>query len=169
MIRSLGKKKPKIAGSVFVSEGAYIVGDIIVGENSSIWPGAVLRADAFRIRIGCNCSIQDNCVIHAGTTDVIIGDNVIIGHGSIIHCARIGDIVLVGMHSSLMNFSEIADFCIVGAHSMVKDNFKVPTRSLVSGIPATIKRTVNKKEIDNIISASNFYIDLSKKFKKQRL
>lgn len=169
MIRNLGKKRPKIDASVFVSENAYVVGDIKIGRNSSIWPGAVLRADRFRIQIGYNCNIQDNCVIHAGISDVMIGNNVTVGHGSIIHCARIGDHVLIGMDTTLGIFSEIGDYCIIGAHSMVKDNFKVPPRSMVVGVPARIKRTVNRKEIERIISAANFYVDLSRDFKKRGL
>jgi carbonic anhydrase/acetyltransferase-like protein (isoleucine patch superfamily) len=169
MIKSLGKKKSKIDASVFVSENAYAVGDIKIGRNSSIWPGAVLRADRFRIQIGCNCNIQDNCVIHAGMSDVIIGNDVTVGHGSIIHCARIGNNVFIGMHTTLGIFSEIGDYCMIGAHSMVKDNFRVPARSLVVGVPARIKRTVNRKEIERIISAANFYVDLSRDFKKSGL
>ena len=144
MIRSLGKRKPRIDTSVFISEGAYVVGDIEIGKNSSIWPGAVLRADGFRIRIGSNCSIQDNCVIHAGVSDVIIGDQVIIGHGTVIHCSRIGNTVLIGMHATLSNFSEISDFSIVGAHSLVADHFQVPARSLAVGVPARVKRSVTR-------------------------
>ncbi len=166
MIRSFGGKKAKINASAFVSEDAYIVGDIKIGRNSSIWPGVVLRADRFRIQIGHNCNIQDNCVIHAGMTDVIVGDNVTIGHGSIIHCARIGDNVLIGMHTTLGIFSEIGDYCLIGAHSLVKDNLKVPPKSLVVGVPAQIKRAVNRKEIERIISAASFYVELSRDFKK---
>jgi len=169
MIKSFGKKKSKIDASVFVSENAYAVGDIKIGRNSSVWPGAVLRADRFRIQIGCNCNIQDNCVIHAGMSDVIIGNDVTVGHGSIIHCARIGNNVFIGMHTTLGIFSEIGDYCMIGAHSMVKDNFRVPARSLVVGVPARIKRTVNRKEIERIISAANFYVDLSRDFKKRGL
>jgi carbonic anhydrase/acetyltransferase-like protein (isoleucine patch superfamily) len=169
MIRNLGKRKPKIDVSVFVSEYAYIVGDVEIGKNSSVWPGVVLRADRFRIRIGYNFNIQDNCVIHAGISGVIIGNNVTIGHGSVIHCARIGDNVLIGMNTTLNNFSEIGGFCIIGAHSMIKDNFKVPSRSLAVGVAARAKRTLNNKEIDEIISASIFYVDFSREFKKQGL
>ncbi len=169
MIRNFGKKKPKIDPSVFVSENAYLVGDIKIGRNSSIWPGAVLRADRFRIQIGSNCSIQDNSVIHAGMADVIIGDNVIVGHGSIIHCAKIGDNVLIGMNATLGFYSEIGDYCIIGAHSMVKDNFKIPPNSLVMGVSARIKRALNKKEIERIASAADFYTGLSRDFKKEGL
>jgi len=169
MIKSFGRKKPRIDPSVFVSENAYIVGDVSIGRNSNIWPGAVLRADRFRIQIGCNSSIQDNCVIHAGIADVIIGNNVIVGHGSVIHCARIGNNVLIGMNTTLGIFAEIGDDCIIGAHSMVKDYSKIPPRSLVIGVPAKIKRTINRKEIERILSGANFYVDLSRDFKKQGL
>ena len=167
MIRSLGKKKPKIDASVFVSENAYLVGDIKIGRNSSIWPGAILRADRFRIQIGDNCNIQDNCVIHAGMADVIIGNNVSVGHGSVIHSARIGDNVLIGTHTTLDISSEIGDYCIISPHSMVKDNFKVPPRSLVAGYSARIKRTVREKDIEIIICTANFYVALSRDFKKR--
>jgi len=169
MIRELGGKKPKIADSAFVSEAAYVVGDVEIWENSSIWPGAVLRADRFRIRIGSNSNIQDNCVVHAGFSDINIGNNVTIAHGSMIHCARIGNHVFIGMHTVLNNQSEIEDFCVIGAYSMVKDNFKVPARSLAVGIPVRIVRALNDQELERILSGSNFYVELGKEFKKYGL
>ena len=169
MIRELGEKKPKIAESAFVSEAAYVVGDVEIGENSSIWPGAVLRADRFRIQIGSNTNIQDNCVVHAGFSDVNIGNNVTIAHGSMIHCARIGDNVFIGMHAVLGNQSEIEDFCMIGAYSMVKDHFKVPTNSLAVGIPVRIVKALNDRGLERISSASNFYVELAKEFKKYGL
>ncbi len=169
MIRGLGEKKPKIAESAFVSEAAYVVGDVEIGENSNIWPGAVLRADRFRIQIGSNSNIQDNCVVHAGFSDVTIGNNVTIGHGSMIHCSRIGNNVFIGMHAVLNNRSEIEDFCMIGAYSMVKDNFKIPAGSLAVGIPAKIKRELSGQELERISSGSSFYVELAKEFKKYGL
>jgi len=169
MIRELGEKRPKIAESAFVSEAAYVVGDVEIGENSSIWPGAVLRADRFRIQIGSNTNIQDNCVVHAGFSDVNIGSNVTIAHGSMIHCARIGDNVFIGMHAVLGNQSEIEDFCMIGAYSMVKDHFKVPTNSLAVGIPVRIVSALNDRELERISNGSNFYVELAKDFKKYGL
>ena len=169
MIRELGEKRPKIAESAFVSEAAYVVGDVEIGENSSIWPGAVLRADRFRIQIGSNTNIQDNCVVHAGFSDVNIGNNVTIAHGSMIHCARIGDNVFIGMHAVLGNQSEIEDFCMIGAYSMVKDHFKVPTNSLAVGIPVRIVKALDDRGLERISSASNFYVELAKEFKKYGL
>ncbi len=169
MIRELGEKKPKMAESAFVSEAAYVVGDVEIGENSSIWPGAVLRADRFRIRIGSNSNIQDNCVVHAGFSDVHIGNNVTIAHGSMIHCARIGNHVFIGMHAVLNNQSEIEDFCMIGACSMVKDRFKIPTGSLAVGIPVRIVRALHDRELKRISNGSNFYVELAKEFKKYGL
>lgn len=169
MIKELGEKKPKIAESAFVSEAAYVVGDVEIGENSSIWPGAVLRADRFRIRIGSNSNIQDNCVVHAGFSDINIGNNVTIAHGSMIHCARIGSNVFIGMHAVLGNQSEIEDFCMVGAYSMVKDHFKIPTNSLAVGIPVRIVRVLNDRELERISNGSKFYVELAKEFKKYGL
>ena len=166
MIRALGEKKPKIADSAFVSEAAYVVGDVEIGENSSIWPGAVLRADRFRIRIGSNCNVQDNCVVHPGFADLNIGNNVTMGHGSVIHCARIGDNVFIGMHSVLSNQSVIEDFCMIGAYSMVRDHFIVPTRSLAVGIPAKIVRALNDKDLERIASGSKTYVELAREFRK---
>ena len=169
MIRELGEKKPKIVESAFVSEGAYVVGDVAIGENSSIWPGAVLRADRFRIQIGSNSNIQDNCVVHAGFSDVHIGNNVTIGHGSMIHCARIGNNVFIGMHAVLGDQSEIEDFCMIGAYSMVKDQFKVPANSLAVGIPARIVRVLDNRELERILNGSRTYVELAKEFKKSGL
>ena len=169
MIRGLGEKKPKIADSAFVSEAAYLVGDIEIGEHSSIWPGAVLRAERFKIRIGSHSNIQDNCVVHAGFADIDIGNHVTIAHGSIIHCARIGNNVFIGMHSVLNNQSEIEDFCMIGAHSLIKDKFKVPARSLAVGIPMRVVRTLNDQELEQILSGSHFYTELAEEFKKYGL
>jgi carbonic anhydrase/acetyltransferase-like protein (isoleucine patch superfamily) len=169
MIRELGERKPKIDETAFVSEAAYVVGEVEIGENSSIWPGAVLRADRFRIRIGSNSNIQDNCVVHAGFSDIYIGNKVTIAHGSMIHCARIGNHVFIGMHAVLNDQSVIEDFCMIGAHSMVKEHFKVPTRSLVVGVPARIVRPLNDQELERILSGSSFYVELAKEFKKHEL
>lgn len=166
MIRGLGEKRPKIADSAFVSEAAYLVGDIEIGEHSSVWPGAVLRADRFKIRIGSYSNIQDNCVVHPGFADINIGNHVTIAHGSVIHCARIGNNVFIGMHSVLNNQAEIDDFCLIGAYSLIKEKIKVPPKSLVVGIPSRVVRTLNDQELGRILSGSQYYSELAKEFKK---
>lgn len=138
MIRSFNGKTPRIAPSAFVSEAAYVVGDVEIGEGSSVWPGAVIRADFAPIRIGNNSHIEDNCVLHTGGP-LTIGDHVTAGHGVVIHCRRIGDNCLIGNNSTILDDVEIGEQCIVGAGALVLAGTKVPPRSFVVGVPATVR------------------------------
>ncbi len=139
MIRAFNGHRPKIADSAFVSEWAYVVGDVEIGENSGVFPGAVIRADFGAIRIGSNCLIEDNCVLHSGA-DLVIGDNVIIGHGAVVHCARVGDNVLIGNNATVLDYTEIGNNCVVGANSMVSSGLKIPDNSFAVGVPARVKK-----------------------------
>ena len=182
MIRAFNGKMPKIADSAFVSEWAYVVGDVEIGENSSVWPGAVIRGDFDSIRIGRNCHIEDNSVLHGGTT-VDIGDDVIIGHSAVIHGLRIGDDVLVGNNATVLDFAEIGDHCIIGANSMVAAGQKIPSNSFVVGVPAEIKRELSSDKMKEMhrrmavrysqIAGKEMptlsYSDLAKKYKEQGL
>jgi carbonic anhydrase/acetyltransferase-like protein (isoleucine patch superfamily) len=137
-IRSLGEKVPVVAASAWVSEAAYVVGDVELGEGTSVWPGAVVRGDFGSIRVGSYSVIEDNCVVHSGG-EMSIGDYDIIGHSVVAHCARIGSSCLVGNHSTLLDDAEIGDFCLVAAGSLVAARMIVPDRSFVSGAPATVE------------------------------
>jgi len=144
MIRSFNGKTPSIAATAFVSEAAYVVGDVVIGEGSSIWPGAVLRGDFGCIRIGKNVAVEDNCVIHSGTPsapvgDVDIGDRVMIGHGAVLNGRRIGSHVLIGMNATVLHDSEIGNESIVAAGCLVGQGMIVPDRSLVVGVPGRIR------------------------------
>ena len=118
MIREFKDKKPRIASTAFVSESACVIGDVEIGDHSSVWPGAVVRGDFASIKIGNNTQIEDNCVMHAGS-DQVIGDNVHIGHGAVVHCSKIGNNVLVGIQSTVLDGVEIGDYCVIGAYSLV--------------------------------------------------
>jgi carbonic anhydrase/acetyltransferase-like protein (isoleucine patch superfamily) len=173
MIRSLGDKKPKIAKSAFVSEAAYIIGEVEIGENSSVWPGAVIRADFGSIRIGKNTAIEDNCVIHAGTPSepgyrekMTIGDNVHIGHGAVVNCRKIGNNVLIGMNATILHDIEIGDFCIIAAGCLVSQGMKVPDRSLVVGVPGKIKGQVTDEQLWWVEEAPKIYVEMTKRYKE---
>jgi len=175
MILSFDGKTPKIADSVFVSESAHIIGDVEIGENSSVWPGAVIRGDFGKITLGKNCAIEDNCVIHSGSPstedsicDLIIGDNVQIGHGAILNCRRIGNHVLIGINSTILHDVDIGDFCIIGAASMVSQNMKIPDRSFVVGVPAKIKGNITSNQLFWLEQAPKVYARLAEKYKKER-
>lgn len=176
MIRSLGGKTPKIAESAFVSEAAYVIGDVEIGENSSVWPGAVIRGDFGSIKIGKNTAIEDNCVIHAGTPstpsyreDVTIGDNVHIGHGAVINCRRIGSNVLIGMNSTILHDAEIGDFCIIGAGCLVRQGMKIPDKSFVAGVPGEIKGEASPEQLWWVEEGPQIYVELVKRYKEQGL
>ncbi len=152
MIRSLNGKAPVIAESAFVSEAACIIGDVVIGEHSSIWPGAVIRGDIGRITIGNNTAVEDNVVIHAGSIssadqNLTIGDYVQIGHAAAINCRKIGSHVLVGMNATLLHDAEIGDYCIIAAGCMVSQAMQIPDRSFVVGLPAEIKGEVTAEQL----------------------
>ena len=168
MIRDFNGNSPQIAPTAFVSEAAYIVGDVEIGENSSIWPGAVLRADFGKIIIGKNTCIEDNSVVH-GAADVTIGDNTIIGHGAIVHCSKIGNNVLVGNNATILDGAEIGDFCIIGAGSVVAPETKIAEISVVTGIPARIKGQLSQKQLTQLRLGPDIYAKLAQKYKHQGL
>jgi carbonic anhydrase/acetyltransferase-like protein (isoleucine patch superfamily) len=142
-VRAVGDKVPVIAPTAWVSEAAYVVGDVHLGEDTSVWPGAVVRGDFGSIRIGRNTVIEDNCVVHSGAP-MTIGDDIIVGHAVVLHCASVGSKCLIGNHATLLDHAEIGDLVLVAAGSLVLPRTKVPDRSFVSGSPATIKPLSDK-------------------------
>ena len=175
MIRSFNGKTPKIAESAFVSEAAYIVGDVEIGENSSVWPGAVIRGDMGKITIGKNAVIEDNCVIHSGApsmppvSDVTIGDNVIMGHGAVSNCRKIGNNALISMNSTILHEAEIGDYSIIAAGCIVKEKMIVPPDSFVVGVPAEIKGELSEEQRWWSVNSSRIYQEWARQYKEQGL
>lgn len=134
-VRSLGPKVPRISSTAWVSEAAYVVGDVELADGSTVWPGAVIRGDFSSVRVGVNSVVEDNCVVHTGEP-LVIGDNTTIGHSVVVHCRRVGSNCLIGNHAILLDGAEIGDFCLVAAGSLVLGRVTVPERSFVSGSPA---------------------------------
>jgi carbonic anhydrase/acetyltransferase-like protein (isoleucine patch superfamily) len=168
MVRTVNGKTPKIASTAFISEAAYVVGDVEIGENSSVWPGAVIRGDVATIKIGNNTQIEDNCVVHTGEP-LVIGDNVHVGHGVVIHCLKIGNTVLIGNNATILNGAEIGDFCLIAANSLVMERMKIPSDSFVTGIPAEVKSKITPAQIARIEDGVKFYVRLSQKYKQEGL
>ncbi len=172
MIRSFGGKTPRIAASAFISEAAYIIGDVEIGENSSVWPGAVIRGDMGKITIGANTSIEDGGIIHSGSrspivSDVVIGDMVQFGHGAVSNCRRIGNNVLIGMNATLLHDVEIGSHCVIAAGCVVQERMKVPDNSLVAGVPGKIKGNVPPEHLWWVEQAPLIYVDLARQHKEQ--
>ena len=126
------------------------MGSVVIGENSSVWPGAAIRGDFGRITIGRNSVIQDNCVVH--TDDYLdIGDNVLVTHGAVIHGRRIGNNVLLGINAVILEDAEIGDYCLIGASALVLQGERIPDKSLVIGIPGKVRpmSPENLKRLEN--------------------
>jgi carbonic anhydrase/acetyltransferase-like protein (isoleucine patch superfamily) len=172
MIRSFNGKTPRVAASAFVSEAAYIVGDVEIGENSSLWPGAVVRGDTGRVVIGRNTAVEDGCIVHSGIppeADLFIGNMVNIGHGAVVHCRRIGNNVLVGINAVVLHSAEIGDFCLVGAGCVVSEGMKVPENSFIVGVPGKIKGKVPEKQMVWLKDVPLEYTQLGRKYRDEGL
>lgn len=169
MVKSFSGKAPEIANSAFVAENASIIGDVKIGENSSIWYGAVLRGDITSITIGKNSNIQDNATVHVGIkSPAIIGDSVTVGHNALVHGAKIGNNVLVGMGSVVLDNAEIGDNSIIGAGAVVTSNTIVPPDSLVLGVPAKVVKKLSHTQIAGNSMNALGYVALGKKFKSEQ-
>ncbi len=165
MILGFNSNKPVLKGGNFVAPNAVIIGNVFLGENSSVWFGAVIRADIDRVEIGANSNLQDNAVIHIERgKPTIIGDEVTIGHSAIIHAAFIERRTLIGMGSIILDGARICEGSIVAAGALITPRMIVPPRSLVAGVPAKIKRNVTDEEFEAIKESAKIYVELAKKY-----
>lgn len=165
MIRSLGDKAPKIHPTAYISEAAYVAGDVEIGEDSSVWPGAVIRGDFGKIVIGKNSHIEDNCVVHTGES-VEIGDNVIVGHAVTVHCSKIGNNCMIGIGAILLQGAEIGDGCFIAAGSLVAPNEKIKAKSLYMGSPARLKEQLTDEKIAMVSAGAEFYRNMAQRYKE---
>lgn len=150
----------KIAEWVYFAEGAKIIGDVEIGEGSSVWYNAVVRGDSNPIVIGENTNVQDNAVLHVSHSHALsVGDNVTIGHGAIVHGCIIGNNVLIGMGAIVLDGAVVEDNCIIGAGALVTQNKVVPEGSLCFGNPAKVVREITEEENLSILENANVYAD----------
>lgn len=141
MIEKYKDKNPKIHDSCFVASSADIIGDVTVGEHSSIWYKAVLRGDVNRIEVGKYSNVQDGCIVHVGNEQpTIIGDNVTIGHGAIIHGCTLKNGAFVGMGAIILDGAIIGEGALIGAGALVTEGKEIPPYSLAVGVPARVIR-----------------------------
>ena len=167
MIKSFNGKTPQIHPTAFVSETAYIVGEVTICENASIWPGAVVRGDFGSISIGKNATIEDNCVVHSW--DCVIGDNVLVGHGAVIHCKSVGNGSMVGINAVLLQGVEIGEQCFIAAGALVTPNTKIPPRSLVMGSPAKVQEQLSEERLRIMTVGKDAYVQLGQEYKQHGL
>lgn len=165
-IRSYAGKQPVIGDGAFVAETAMVIGDVHVGQRSSLWYGVVVRGDVYHIRIGDETSIQDNTVIHvtSGRHATVVGSRVTIGHGVILHGCTIDDECIIGMGAIVMDHARIGKHCVVGAGALVTPGTEIPDGQLVIGSPARAKRELSAEEHDWIRSSADHYVALAARY-----
>src|SRR5688572_2498992 len=160
--RFLGQS-PKVHPSAYIAPGATVIGDVTLGEEASVWFGAVLRGDINRIVIGPRSNIQDGAVVHlADDFGTSVGELVTVGHKAIVHACTIGNEVLVGMNAVILDGAEIGDHCIIGAGALVTGGKKIPPGSLVLGSPAKVVRELTPEERAGIRVWADRYVQLSR-------
>ncbi|AEY65790.1 gamma carbonic anhydrase family protein [Clostridium sp. BNL1100] len=166
MVKDFNNITPKIHETAFVAPNSTVIGDVVLGENTTIWYNAVLRGDIDSIVVGDNTNIQEGCILHCKKgIEVRLGSHVTIGHGAILHSCSIGNNTLVGMGAIVLDSAEIGNNCLVAAGSVVTPRTKIPDGCLVAGSPAEIKRTLSEQEIAEIKCNANEYINLLKYYK----
>ncbi len=165
MILEFKGKFPRISKNVFIHETAVVIGNVEIGDFSSIFPNAVVRGDRDKIVIGRYVNVQDNVTIHVSEGySVYIGDYTSIGHNAVIHGCKIGENVLIGMNAVVMNGAEIGSNSIVGACALVTENKKFPERSLIIGVPARVVRELSEEEVEMIRKNAEIYRKLAEEY-----
>lgn len=165
MLSELDGKSPNVHESAFVSETAHLIGDVRVGPDSSVWPGAVIRADSGKIEIGQGSNVQDNSVLHADD-DAYIGDGVTLGHGVVCHARSIGDGSLIGNGSVLNDGVVIGDRCLVAAGSVIPENTVIEAEMLVRGIPGRAIGKIRQRHADLQKLAAESYVARIARYKR---
>ena len=151
---------PRVAANAYVDESAQIIGDVEIGEESSVWMNVVIRGDVHAVRIGRRTNIQDGTIVHVmrDTHPTTIGDEVTVGHGAIVHGSTIDHRVLIGMGAILLNGVEVGSDSIVAAGTLLPEGAKMPPRSLVMGSPGKVRRTLTDQEIASIRWYADNYV-----------
>lgn len=160
---------PQIDATAFIQDSAQIIGDVIIGAQSSVWFNVVIRGDVHHIRIGARTNVQDNATVHV-TRDrwpTIIGDDVTVAHGVILHGCRIADRCLIGIGAIVMDGVEIADDCLIAAASLITPGTKIPPGQLVLGSPAKVARPLRPDELAHLKRSASNYIEYAETYRRE--
>lgn len=160
--------RPTIGRNAWIDPAARVIGRVTIGEDSSVWPGAVIRGDVNSIVIGARTSIQDGSVLHVASArlagadgiPLVIGDDCTVGHGVILHACTVGNRCLIGMGAIVMDGAVIGDEVIIGAGALVPAGKKLPSRTLWVGSPARQQRALDAKEISHLAESAAHYVAL---------
>lgn len=167
MIKAFNGHTPVIPEGCFVAENATVIGNVTLGEDASVWFGAVVRGDGDSIVVGKGSNVQDCAVLHTDKGfQLILGEKVTVGHSAVVHGAEVGDNVVIGMHATLLNGCKIGKNSIIGAGALVREGQVIPDNSLVVGCPAKIIRELPAEQIEGNTGNADHYIELAKTYQK---
>ena len=160
MLRPYKGVSPRVHESAYVDDSAQVIGDVEIGEESSVWMNAVVRGDVHSIRIGRRSNIQDGTIVHVmnRTHPTHIGNDVTIGHAAVVHGSMLADRILIGMGAILLNGATVGDDCIVAAGTLLTEGTKIPPRSLVMGSPGKVRRELSEIEVASIRDYADRYV-----------
>ncbi len=158
---------PRLGRDVYIADGARVIGDVHLGDEASVWFGAILRGDYMPIRVGAGTNIQDNAVVHitSGQSGATLGEGVTVGHAAIIHGCTIGSGCLIGMGSIVLDGAVVGEGSFVAAGSLVTPGTLIPPRSFVVGRPAKVTRAVSETDVVMIRAAAAGYVQYAREFR----
>jgi carbonic anhydrase/acetyltransferase-like protein (isoleucine patch superfamily) len=160
MLRPYRGTMPTVHETAYIDASAQVIGDVVIGEESSVWMNVVIRGDVHHIRIGRRTNVQDGTVVHVmrDTHPTTIGDEVTIGHGAVVHGCTIADRCLIGMGAIILNGAVIGEDSIVAAGTLVVEDAQIPPRSLVMGSPGKVRRSLSDAEVASILDYASRYV-----------
>ena len=169
MIAAYAGKTPALDPTAFVVASATVIGDVVVGADSSIWFGAVVRGDIEAIRIGARSNVQDNATLHVvgGKFGTTLGDGVTVGHNAIVHGCVVEDGALIGMGAIVLDGAVVGAESLIGAGAVVPPGSRIPARSLVLGSPGKVVRALSAEEIDRIATSASNYVLYAKRYRAE--
>jgi carbonic anhydrase/acetyltransferase-like protein (isoleucine patch superfamily) len=157
---------PRVAQTAWVADSAEVMGEVVMGEDASVWFGAVVRGDSDSITIGAGTNIQDASVLHADLNQpLVIGERVTVGHQVMLHGCTIGDESLIGIGAIVLNGAKIGKNCLVGAGALVTEGKEFPDGSMIIGSPAKAVRQLSPEQIEGLRMSAQHYIDNARRFK----
>ena len=156
---------PSLHASAWVADSAQVIGDVALGEGSSVWFGVVIRGDTAAITVGAGSNIQDNSVLHADEgVPLVIGSNVTVGHQVMLHGCTVGDNSLIGIQAVVLNGAKIGKNCLVGAGSLVTENKEFPDGCMILGSPAKAVRQLSPEQIEGLNMSAKHYMDNARRY-----
>ena len=157
---------PQVAASAWVADSGQVMGDVVLGEDASVWFGTVVRGDTARITIGAGTNVQDASVLHADIGQpLVIGERVTVGHQVMLHGCTVGDESLIGIGAIVLNGAKIGRNCLVGAGSLVTEGKEFPDGSMILGGPAKVVRQLTPEQIEGLRQSARHYMENARRFK----